>query len=1099
MRCGVPLVAAAVPSDERRVVSILFADLVGFTERSDLADPEDVRRTLVPFHERVKAAIERFGGTLDKFIGDEAMGVFGAPVAHEDDPVRAVDSALAILDEMVILRRRDPDLSVRIAVNTGEAVVSFGTGPQVGEAVAGDVVNTASRMQGLAPRDGILVGPTTKQALAGRFNLQPMDPVRVKGKSAPLSTWLVLGRRSEWVRESPATDLVGRRSELKTLTGAYDETVRERRGHHAVLTGEPGVGNTRLILELAGRLAVRRDAPRWLATHCAAYGEEAPSAPLARLLRVSMSIDETDASDDVRAHVEAALPTSRGAAERDGLRTSLLQLLGVDAAIPDRPTTTRDVAAAAAAVLRRERSPSVVVVEDLHWSEPAFREVLRALIVELADVPVLFLGTSRPELEPSDALGADAITVHLRPLDAESVEELVEQISVRLGVSDVEPASVAERSGGNPLFALEFVRALADVPNRAGIGSVPDSVQAVIAARLDAVPMELRAVVQDAAVIGDEFWVPALAVIGSRRESDAAAAVEALIRRGLVVEGPPAWFPQLETYRFTHALFREVEYERLPRSERAKKHRVAGAWIEAASGPRAIERAEILAYHFERAVLVGEAAGSYELAEAARPAAARWLLASSERAAWLDARDAFERFERLLRVAADDTTERARALAGTASMGRRAGLLDAPEGIRRVEEAVEIARSLDDPSELGRTLVRRFVLLAWAGEAERGRESLDAAIEILERISPTGELARAYAFRAEDEMMLGRAKETLEWADRSYELAVGTDEPSIAVMALHLRGNARCELGLPGGLHDLNEALRLSESSANATDVVYSRAYLAEWCWLLEGPAVGLAHAEVGIDLAARRNLVGQRQWGVGTSLSILWDAGHWDELEARAAWLLATDAELIDPTLRVAADVWRSKVALARGRTGDAAESGDLARRARAIGELHALGPALEVAAMIALANGDRGGASSYLHEWDDVTRDVSAIYREDGLDDAARTAVALGDVQTASSMTPTAGSTTRGRCAIATAEAVVAEARGDDERAFEGYGAAAGAWARFGAPYEQALALAGRARCARSLGRRASAEDDASKARSLLEALGINPEIHRDISHMD
>jgi class 3 adenylate cyclase len=1087
MRCGVPLVTAVVPSDERRVVSILFADLVGFTERSDLADPEDVRRTLVPFHERVKAAIERYGGTLDKFIGDEAMGVFGAPVAHEDDPARAVDAALAILDEMVILRQRDPDLAVRIAVNTGEAVVSFGTGPQVGEAVAGDVVNTASRMQGLAPRDGILIGPATKRAVAGRFELAALDPVRVKGKAAPLSTWLVLGRRSELTPEAPMTGFVGRRPELTALIGVFDETVREQRGRRAVLTGDPGVGKTRLIRELAAELAARRGAPRWLSTQCAAYGEEAPSAPLARLLRASMSIGETDASRDVRARVDAVLPTSLGSAEREGLRASLLQLLGVDAAVPDRPTTPRDVAAAAAAVLRRERDPSVVVVEDLHWSEPAFREVLRALTAEFADAPVLLLGTSRPELEPSDALGDDAMSMHLRPLDAETVEDLVQHLAARLGVSDIEPTSVAERSGGNPLFALEFVRALADAPTRSGIGSVPDSVHAVIAARLDAVPLALRAVVQDAAVIGDEFWVPALAAVGGRRESESSAALQGLIERGLVEEGPPAWFPQLATYRFTHALFREVEYERLPRSERAMKHSVAGAWIEAASGPRAIERAEILAYHFERAVLVGEAAGSHDLAEAARTSAARWLLASSERAAWLDARDAFERFERLLRVAPDHTVERARALAGTASMGRRAGLLGAPEGIRRVEEAVEIARSLNDPSELGRTLVRRFVLLAWAGEADRGRDSLDSAIEILERIPPTGELARAYAFRAEDEMMLGRAKETLDWADRSYGLAVGTDEPSIAVMALHLRGNARCELGLRGGLDDLNEALRLSESSANATDVVYSRAYLAEWSWLLEGPAAGLAHAEVGIDLAERRNLVGQRQWGVGTSLSILWDDGDWDELERRAAWLLQTDPERIDPTLRVAGDIWRSKVLLARGRLGDAAEPGDLARRARAIGELHALGPALEVAAMIALAHGDRAGASRYLHEWDNVTRDVSPIYREEGLDDATRTAVSLGELDTASSMTPVAGSTARGQCAIATAAAVVAEARGDLEEAARGYGAAAEAWASFGAPYEHALALAGRARCNRTLGLTASAMGDVALARSLLDRLGV------------
>jgi class 3 adenylate cyclase len=172
--CGTAVEAAPVAAEERRTVTIVFADLVGFTERSDRADPEDVRRTLVPFHRRVKEDLERFGGTLDKFIGDAVMGVFGAPVAHEDDPVRAVRAALRILDTIEDLRRDDPHIAVRIAVNTGEAVVSFGSGPQVGEAVAGDVVNTTSRMQSLAPRDAVVIGEETLRAVRGRFEVEAL-------------------------------------------------------------------------------------------------------------------------------------------------------------------------------------------------------------------------------------------------------------------------------------------------------------------------------------------------------------------------------------------------------------------------------------------------------------------------------------------------------------------------------------------------------------------------------------------------------------------------------------------------------------------------------------------------------------------------------------------------------------------------------------------------------------------------------------------------------------------------------------------------------------------------------------------------------------
>src|SRR3954471_20306521 len=195
--CGTPVEAAASaePAQERRVVSILFVDLVGFTERSDRADPEDVRRTLVPFHARVKEDLERFGGTLDKFIGDAVMGVFGAPVAHEDDPVRAVRSALRILRSIEELRRDDPEIAVRAAVNTGEAVVTFGTGPQVGEAVAGDVVNTASRMQGVAPRGSLVVGESTMRAIGEAFDVELLPPAVVKGKAEPLNVWRVVGER----------------------------------------------------------------------------------------------------------------------------------------------------------------------------------------------------------------------------------------------------------------------------------------------------------------------------------------------------------------------------------------------------------------------------------------------------------------------------------------------------------------------------------------------------------------------------------------------------------------------------------------------------------------------------------------------------------------------------------------------------------------------------------------------------------------------------------------------------------------------------------------------------------------------------------------
>src|SRR5919201_2896901 len=253
--CGAPVETTWVASEERRTVTILFADLVGFTERSDRADPEDVRRTLVPFHRRVKEDLERYGGTLDKFIGDAVMGVFGAPVAHDDDPARAVRAALAILGSVQDLRRHDPDIAVRIAVNTGEAVVSFGVGPQVGEAVAGDVVNTASRMQSLAERDSVVIGDTTLRAVRDRFEVEALPEAKVKGKSDPLTVWRVLGEHA--AVEVERTPFVGRRRELAKLIEQFEYVERSGSCRVVTILADAGVGKSRLVAELAAMIEHR--------------------------------------------------------------------------------------------------------------------------------------------------------------------------------------------------------------------------------------------------------------------------------------------------------------------------------------------------------------------------------------------------------------------------------------------------------------------------------------------------------------------------------------------------------------------------------------------------------------------------------------------------------------------------------------------------------------------------------------------------------------------------------------------------------------------------------------------------------------------------
>jgi class 3 adenylate cyclase len=275
LNCGSSL-GSGVASEERKVVTIVFADLVGFTRQSDHADPEDVKAMLRPFHARLKREIERFGGTVDKFIGDAVLGVFGAPVIHEDDPERAIHAALAIQAAMVDLDRDFDagDLHARIGVETGEAVVAFGAGPLIGEALAGDVVNTASRLQSVAPPGGIAVGESAFRATRSRFDFEALEPVTVKGKTDPLSIWLARGALVATAAEPyrvATAPFVGREEELAIVRSAYARAVREREPQLVTVVGEPGIGKSRLMRELRARLESGDPPPVWLRGRCLSY------------------------------------------------------------------------------------------------------------------------------------------------------------------------------------------------------------------------------------------------------------------------------------------------------------------------------------------------------------------------------------------------------------------------------------------------------------------------------------------------------------------------------------------------------------------------------------------------------------------------------------------------------------------------------------------------------------------------------------------------------------------------------------------------------------------------------------------------------------
>ena len=1092
MSCGSPL-ATAEATQERRHVSILFADLVGFTERSDAADPEDVRRTLVPFHTRAKAAIERFGGTLDKFIGDAAMGVFGAPVAHDNDPERAVLAGLDLLAGLEQLRRDDEAIAIRVAVTTGEAMVSFGTGPQIGEAVAGDVVNTASRLQSVAPRDGLVIGERTWRAVRDRFAVEELDPVTVKGKSAPLRVWRVIAA-AETAPGAPSVELVGRAAELATLREVVERVRRSRTAELVTIVGEPGLGKTRLLAELRDATG---DGVRWLTGTCVPYGEDATLRPLVDLVRAEAGV--VSGADPADARERLAALADRVAADegdRAWLTSRLEGLLGIEGEVGDRPPIpAQESAAACARVLSAAATagPVVVSIEDLHWAEPALREAVTAMFEELAGSPVAIVCTARPELNDDDdriEARPNVTTLRLDELTSEHTQVLLERLMSRYEVAP-DVAQVAERSGGNPLYAVEFVRMLAET-GEARTEAVPASVRAVIAARLDALPAEHRAVLQDAAVFGTAFWPGGLRALSS----DGVAVdvvVEDLVRRGAVVPGPASRLPGEQELGFSHALFREVSYERLPRSARARKHFDAGTWLDTVAGDH-VEIADMLANHFATAAELADATHAADLRDAARGPALGWLTAAAEAAIRADESSAYTLFDRARRLAVPGTQEHAHATLRSAWLARRIGSLPSDEILALLEDALEAERSLGDPLRIGDVLVRVGQQLGSMGEAERARAALDEAIAVLEPTPPGPELARARAFLAEEEMFAGHVAASIELAGRALALGRELGDEDVQIIALHIVGDGRCSSGDDGGLRDLEEALRIAETGGKASEIVISHTYVGEWRWLFEGPATAVADYERAIEIAERRGAVHQGTQARVVLLPAFVELGRWDQALAWTDDLLAT-RERLDPSLLVIVRSVRAYLRSARGLDIED-DPEELVRLAGPTGEVQVMAMASVTAAHHALTRGDRARAIEHVREFERVTRDVVPTYRATNVTAAVRVCQALGDVELATEIVePMSVEVFLERLYVDSAEAVLLEMRGRWEAAARSYEAAAATWDGISCVVEAAFADFGRGRCLHALGREGEAGALFDAARERFARLGA----HRWIGAVD
>ncbi len=1108
LACAAPLAAATPGGTERKVVSVLFCDLVGFTADSDAADPEDVQARLRPYHGLLKREIERFGGTVEKFIGDAVMAVFGAPVAHEDDAERAVRAALRITEAIPDLNAEHPglDLAVRAAVNTGEAVVTLGARPERGEGiVAGDVVNTASRLQQVAPAGGVVVGEMTYRATRDAMEYSSLEPVAVKGKTEPLSIWVATGPRSRYAVEieRPSTPFIGRDDELALVQQTFNRTLRESSVQLVTVAGEPGVGKSRLIAEFSSWVDDRPVLVYWRQGRCLPYGEGITFWALGEIVKAHAGILESDSPEDAHRKLTAAVHAAfQQPSEREWMSARLSPLVGLPAPPADREESFaawRSLLEAAGSV-----RPLVLVVEDLHWADDAMLEFIEHVVDWSTDVPMLVVCTARPELyerRPDWGGGKrNAATIMLSPLTEEETARLVAALLSEAVLPAETHAALLEHSGGNPLYAEEFVRMLTDrdILERRGRSvriaagaeiRVPETVQALIAARLDTLPPDRKALLHDASVVGKVFWSGAVAEMGRRDERAVRNDLHELARKELIRPVRRSTMEDQAEYAFWHVLVRDVAYSQIPRAARAAKHRAAAEWIEGIAGDRVADHSELLAHHFGQAVELARAAGVSDQARKLEERARQFLVMAGDRAMRLDVAKAESYFRSALALLPPQHPDRPAVRAKMAGAAWQAGRF--PEAQRAYEEAIAGFEAAGDMLGAGEAKVRLADMLHVHGETAVAERVLAEAVALLERLPPSRGLASAYVMTARRKGFRGRDVEALQYSDKGLALATKIGAREQVVRAHQFRGFSRLCLGDPDGVEDLRESLRLGLEWGLGLETAFGYLNLGDWVWLLEGPARGLDIKREGIAFARRRGLTQVAMWTAAETTWTLFEMGRWDELLRSADEVAAWEKEHTGSQLQGIALPSKARVLLFRGRLTDAASLTEaLLPLARKIGDNQVLLPTLGTAALVERARGDLSAAVGRVEEWIETVGEGTDWLHLWNLPDVVEVLIDAGSLGRATALVE--GFVPR--CAheehtLVTVRARVAEAGGDPKEAARLYGDAAERWAGFGNIVERARCLLGAGRCLVALGPAEEAGTFLRGAGEIFVGLGARP----------
>jgi class 3 adenylate cyclase/tetratricopeptide (TPR) repeat protein len=776
---------------ERKLATVLFVDLVGSTALLSGTDPEVARRRVQQYFDRVQHCVVTHGGIVEKFAGDAVMAAFGVTQAHEDDAERAVRAALGIMDSV-----QELGLEARIGVESGEVVVdsvesTFATG---------EAVNIAARLQQAAPPNAILIGPGAHGLALGCFEVEDEGPIEVKGFAKPIWTWRVLSHKRTEATRQFAAPLVGRDAELELLENTYARAVRDHRAHLFTIYGDPGVGKSRLAREFIDGL----ESATVLFGRALPYGEGVTYSALADMVKVAAGIADDDPLDEAIEKLRECCP-DEAVADLMGLASGVLQAVKAE-------RNQQEIAWAARAWAEKlaEPQPLVLVFEDIHWAEEPMLELIEHLGTWVRNVPLLLLCIARPELldiRPGWGGGrVRATAIELEPLSEADSQALIAALLDSDDLPSAARTALLEKTEGNPLFVEETIRMLSEA-NGAAVERIPDTLQALIAARIDHLRPGEKSVLQRAAVIGRTFWAGAVEYLGGDGDGELEPLLDDLLLREFVLTEPRSTISGEDAYRFKHVLIREVAYSGLSKTARARHHRRFAEWL---SDHAREELLEVRAYHLDQASallaeldgappteLATEAAGALEeagkraLAREANATARRLLHRSAEleptlerrfhaaRAAWRmhDFPVVSREMEDVLLGAREEGNKEleARSLAALAEVA-----LLREADVARAEKLAQKAFDVSEDDESRIDAVRILQTSAWwRGRLREAEAYAEEELEIARRLDRQDlesealiDLAGIYVARREGERAEPVIERALELAEESGSLTV---------------------------------------------------------------------------------------------------------------------------------------------------------------------------------------------------------------------------------------------------------------------------------------------------------------------------------------